>query len=299
MTALRKFFLSALIVLIASPAVGQSDDSERLKMSALEALISAPPERAWPIVSKVLKGDSSPALKKRALFVLGQIELPEAQALLIETARSGDRKLREEAIRMIGVGGESQALAALPEIYANGDDDIRDAVMQAYLIADDKDGVYQVAANTQDAEEFERAVQTLGAMGATEELRALRDRPGMAEVLINAYAVAGDIETLSAMANDDSDLEAQAQAIRGLAIASDDDEDVGGILVGIYRNTDAPGVREAVREALLIADDDEAVLELFRESTDAAEKRELLQTLVNMDSDAVWDLIDSTLEDGQ
>jgi hypothetical protein len=41
------------------------------------------------------------------------------------------------------------------------------------------------------------------------------------------------------------------------------------------------------------------VLELFRASTDAAEKRELLQTLVIMDSDAVWDLIDSTLENRQ
>ena len=40
------------------------------------------------------------------------------------------------------------------------------------------------------------------------------------------------------------------------------------------------------------------MLELFRASTDAAEKRELLQTLVNMDSDAVWEVIDKTLENG-
>jgi HEAT repeat protein len=299
MIAFRKLILAALLISAGAPTAAQIEDSERLKSSALEALISAPPERALPIVSKVLSGDSSPSLKKRALFVLGQIDLPEAQTLLVETARTGDGSLRLEAIRMIGIGGHPEAMTELAEIYADGDGETREAVLQAYLIADDNNAVYQLAANTQDPEEFERAVNTLGAMGAIDELRALRDRPGMAEVLINAYAIAGDIETLAAMANDSSDPQRQAQAIRGLAIAAGDGDDVGEMLVGIYRDTDVPHVRKAVREALLIADHDEAVLQLFRASDDDAEKRELLQTLVMMDSDAVWDLIDSTLENGQ
>jgi hypothetical protein len=134
-------------------------------------------------------------------------------------------------------------------------------------------------------------------MGATGELRALRDRPGVAEVLIDAYAVAGDVETLTAMATDGGDPKRQVQAIRGLAIAGGDG--IGDVLVDVYRDAQTPDVKEAVREALLIADHDQAVLELFRASTDAAEKRELLQTLVAMDSDAVWDLINATLDNGQ
>jgi len=297
MTRFRKLILAALIMSISAHAPAQTDDAERLKMSALEALMSAPPERALPIVSKVLTGDNSAALKKRALFVLGQIDLPEARSLLIETARTGDKNMRLEAIRMIAIGGNPEAMAELAGIYAAGDGDTRDAVLEAYLIADDRDAVYRVAANTEDPGEFEKAVDKLGAMGATEELRALRDRPGMAEVLIDAYAIAGDVETLTAMASDGSDPQRQAQAIRGLAIAGGDG--VGDLLVSIYRDADVPNVKEAVLEALLIADQDEAVLELFRASTDAAEKRELLQTLVIMDSDAVWDLVNSTLENGQ
>jgi hypothetical protein len=119
----------------------------------------------------------------------------------------------------------------------------------------------------------------------------------MAEVLINAYAVAGDVESLTALATDSSDPERQAQAIHGLGIAGGDE--VGDVLVGIYRDTDVPKVKDAALEGLLIADLDRAVLELFNESTDPAEKRELLQTLVNMDSDAVWDVIDATLENGE
>jgi hypothetical protein len=41
------------------------------------------------------------------------------------------------------------------------------------------------------------------------------------------------------------------------------------------------------------------MLELFRSVEDTQEKREILEMLVIMDSDAVWDVIDQTLENGQ
>ncbi|MGH8193394.1 MAG: HEAT repeat domain-containing protein [Woeseiaceae bacterium] len=297
MDAFRKFILASLILSISSVAIAQTDEKEALKVTALEALISAPPERALPIVTKVLRGDSSADLKERALFVLSQIDLPEAQTLLVETAQTGNEDIRLEAIRMIGIGGDRKALDALGAIYAAGDGDTKEAVLEAYLIADDNDAVYQIAANTQDPDEFEDAVSMLGAMGATEELRTLRDRPDMGEVLIDAYAVAGDVESLTALATDSSNPERQAQALHGLGIAGGDE--VGDVLVDVYRNTDMPKVKDAALEGLMIAGLDQAVLELFNESKDAAEKRELMETLVMMDSDAVWDLIDTTLENGQ
>ena len=297
MSTFAKLILAALIIAYGPAATAQAEENESLKLSALEALISAPPQRALPIVSKVLSGDSSPVLKERALFILSQIDLPEAQDLLVQTARSGETNLRLEAIRMIGISGNSRALASLGDIYASGDRNTRNAVLEAYLIADDKDGVYQAALDSNDPDEFENAIQILGAMGATEELRKLRDRPGAGEALIDAYAVAGDVETLTALATDSSDPERQAQAIRGLGIAGD--SNVGSVLSDIYQNTDHAKVRQAALEGLLIADDDEAVLALFRASDDAAERKELLRTLVMMDSEAVWDVIDATLENGQ
>ena len=297
MSAFRKSILATMIIAINSLAIAQTDEADSLKMSALEALIAAPPERALPIVTKVLSGDSSPALKKRALFILSQIDLTEAQNQLVETARTGDPTLRLEAIRMIGIGGNSEALAALGDLYATGDRNTKEAVLEAYLIAGDEEAVYQIALNSQDPEDFDNAVQMLGAMGATQELRELRDRPGSGEALINAYAVAGDVESLTAMATDSTDPERQAQAIHGLGIAGG--SEVGDVLSNIYRDTDVQDVKEAALQGLLIAGDDQAVLELFRAADDAREKKKLLQTLVMMDSDAVWDVIDTTLENGQ
>jgi HEAT repeat protein len=297
MNTFAKLILAALTIGYTPVAIAQAEENESLKLSALEALISAPPQRALPIVTKVLSGDSSPVLKERALFILSQIDLPEAQDLLVQTARSGEMNLRLEAIRMIGIGGNLQALASLGEIYASGDSNTRDAVLEAYLIADDKGAVYQAALDSNDPDEFENAVQMLGAMGATEELRKLRDRPGAGEALIDAYAVAGDVETLTALATDSSDPERQTQAIRGLGIAGG--SDVGSVLSDIYANTDHNEVKKAALQGLLIADDDQAVLALFRASDNAAERKELLQTLVMMDSEAVWDVIDATLENGQ
>ena len=57
-------------------------------------------------------------------------------------------------------------------------------------------------------------------------------------------------------------------------------------------------IRESALEGLLISVYDEGVLELYRSSQDPAEKRELLEILVVMGSDEVWDVIDSALDGG-
>ena len=288
---ITSLFAAALLAVSAN-GLAQSNDNEELKIAALEALVSAPPERALPIVQKVLSGNDSDEIKSRALFILSQIDEPEAQTLLADAARNNSGELQLQAIRMIGVSGEPGAMAVLSDIYASGDRRVKEAVLSAYLIADDDEAVYQIAVQTEDTEEFEAAVSMLGAMGATDRLQALRERGDMSEVLINAYAIAGDVGSLQAMATDTSNPEAQVHAIRGLGIAGGADAS----LVEIYRGATTAEVREAAREGLMMADYDEGVLQLFQESDDPSEKRELLELLVMMDSDAVWDIIDSTLE---
>lgn len=292
-----KIVTALALLLFATTAYAQTSDAEEqdsLKMAALEALITAPPERALPIVDKVLAGNNSTELKERALFILSQMDTAEAQTRLLAYARDSQGELQDEAIRMIGIGGDSEALAGLGDLYSNGNSDVREAVLEAYLIADDADAVFQIAANASDEEEFSEAVQMLGAMGAHDQLRELRGRAGLSESLIEAYAISGDATTLQELAMDDSNPEIQVQAIEALGIVGGDD--VGLTLVGLYQNATSANVKEAALDGLLISGDDSSVLELYRNSSDTAEKRELLEFLVMMGSDEVWDLIDSALD---
>lgn len=290
-----KIVLGAALLLLATGSAAQTEtsDNDNLRLTALEALISAPPERALPIVNKVLSGNHNAELKERALFILSQMETPESQARLLEFANDSQGELQTEAIRMIGIGGDTDAMASLGEIYRGGNADVRGAVLEAYLIADDATAVFNIAANTDDAGEFSDAVQMLGAMGANAELRELRGRAGLSESLIEAYAISGDYESLRELAMDSSNPKMQERAIESLGIVGGND--VNQTLVEIYGGATNEDIRESALEGLLIAGHDAGVLELYRNSDDATEKRQLLEYLVMMDSEAVWDLIDNAL----
>ena len=66
-------------------------DDEELALAAMEGLMAQPPERALPIIKKVLAGSQTTLVKQRALFVLSQIDSPEA---------AGDPARRRLAHRM-------------------------------------------------------------------------------------------------------------------------------------------------------------------------------------------------------
>lgn len=273
MTIRPKLIIATVAFLAMSASLAQTevsdveDPSEALKIAALEALISAPPERALPLVIKVLDANNTDEVKERALFVLSQIDLPEAQTRLLDVARSGDSELSSEAVRMIGIGGNAEALAGLQDLYSSGDEDLREAVLEAYMIAGDVDAVHAVATNAADAEEFEAAVKMLGIMGAVDRLRALSESSGYTEELIQAMGIAGG-------------------------------DDVNATLMEIYRGAETDDTREAALEGMLISGYDDGVLQLYKESTDVNEKRDLLEMLAIMDSDAMMEVIDAALAGG-
>lgn len=295
----REFVLLCSLLLLITNVVraddGDVSDADALKITALEALIHASPERALPRARMVLESDNSDEVKESALFILSQIQTPEAQALLLETARRLSGDLQIEAIQMIGIGGDPQSLAALRGIYADGDSEVREAVLESYLIADDAESILELARSAENEEDLEAAVEMLGAMGARKELQALRESSGVTESLIEAYAISGDLGSLREIATDGSNPERQVQAIESLGIVHDGE--ANALLIEIYRSSDSPDVREAALDGLFTANDDDGLLQLYRASKDPAEKREILEYLSMMDSDAIWDVIDSALQD--
>ena len=293
----QTWFLTTLLLIFSmTAAVAQDDDAEdrdQLRIAALEALMSAPPEFALPRVRKILEQDNSNEVKESALFILSQIDDPEAHSLLLETAQSSSGDLQIEAIQMLGISGDTDSLANLHSIYESGDSDVREAVLEAFMIADDSNALYELALKS-SGEDFDAAVEMLGAMGASEELRKLREQSGVTEGLIEAYAISGDFDSLVELANDGSDSEMQIEAIESLGIVGGDN--VGATLVSIYRSSEDEDIKDAALDGMLIAGYDTGVLELYRASDDKREKRELLEYLSHMNSDALLEIIDDALE---
>jgi HEAT repeat protein len=294
-----KFVITTLAaLLLAVPVFAQSqrasNPDEELALAALEGLMAQSPARALPIIKKVLAGSQTKLVKQRALFVLSQIDGPEAAEILLQTARGADAEMRDEAIRSIGIGGDPKSLDALMPLYTAGGKDVKKRVLEAWMIADRKEAIYQLAVNAKSEDEAAEAIRMLGAMGATEELRKLGERPNAAKGLIEAYAISGDLASLRKIVDGTGEKAVRLDAVRKIGII--DGEASRAALRDIYtRATDAE-VKEAAMQGMLIADDDKGVLALYQASKDPDEKRKLLRTLMSMDGDVALQVIDAALE---
>jgi HEAT repeat protein len=266
-------------------------------MMALEALMASPSARSLPALVKLLEGDGSDELKESALFVLGQIEHPDATKVLLGYARNGQGETQLEAIRMIGINGNRETLAALPDIYTGGNRDVREAVLEAFLIADDVEGVFRIAMNAASDDDYKDAVEILGAMDAHAELARLREAKGISDALIDAYIISDNSAELQKLAMDDSNPGLQAEAVQAIGIVGGAGADK--MLADIYASATDKKIKEAALEGLLIGDYDQQVLRLYRASTSIAEKRDLLETLVIMDSELAMEVIDAALAGDQ
>jgi HEAT repeat protein len=284
---------------VATTVASEGDDD--LAEIAVSGLMQAPPERALPILRKVLQGGHSIKVKKRALFVLSQLDEDEAlRALGDIAAHSTDLELREEAIRMLGVSGENAAVEQLSAIYAsNARVDDRKAIIQAWLIADRPDLVMNAARTETDADLRRSAIHALGAMEATAELKTLfasEKSPDLRSEIVQSLGVAEDSKTLTEIAASGESEAIRIEAIQALGVAGDADADAA--LVRIYSSADSPKIREAALSGLLISDNSDAMLELYRKAKSKEEKQTLLRMLTLTDSDATLDLIEAELDKG-
>ena len=79
---------------------------EELKLIALNGLMQNDPERAIPILDKLLTSNNSPKLKDKALFILAQSQSAQATDILSRVARNGsDADLQRRAVRYLGING--------------------------------------------------------------------------------------------------------------------------------------------------------------------------------------------------
>ena len=266
---------------------------------AIQGLLSAPPERALPLLKKVLASERTIKTKKRALFVLSQLDTEEGIDVVLDTAKNArEPELRREAVRMLGISGEKKALERLGELYSSTKSaDEKENVIEAWLIAGRKDLVLKSARDEADPAVRDKAIETLGAMGASDELRQLFDTTkdaGNRREIIRSLGVAGNASALKTLAGNTSlPQKERVEAMRALGMAGDN----GGAaaLVDLYAKADTPALREAVLQGLLMAGDGEAVKKLYNNARTSEEKKAVLRVLTMMDDEDAMDIIEREL----
>src|SRR5207237_3475569 len=82
-------------------------DDEEVKLIAIQGLLSTNPERALPLLQKLVDGPYSRRVKEQALFVLSQSSSDRAAQLIASIARGSTHlELQSDAIKYLGISGQ-------------------------------------------------------------------------------------------------------------------------------------------------------------------------------------------------
>jgi len=270
---------------------GQPVDPERqgnedLKLIAINSLIHSDPEKALPLLEKVLRGDASDRLKKKALFVLAQSNSPQAREIHSRIARDGSNpELQKEAIEHLGIFGGPENRALLSEIYAASSDvRVKKRILNSFMVAGERERVLKAAESEQDPELRREAVQLLGVMGAREDLWRMYQRESETRVkkrIIEALFVAGDTERMGQLARSEQSVELRAEAVEKLGLMG---HETAPHLKALYAESKDEKVRKAVLNAFFLQGNDRALIEIARKETDLRMKKEAVEKLSLMGS---------------
>jgi hypothetical protein len=281
-----------------SANVEASTDDEDLRLLAIQALQHSAPERAVPLLAKVLAEGGSLRLKERALFVLAQGTSPQARAKLADVARgAANPELQAKAVQYLGMSTRPEDAALLAVLYSTARDlDVKRQVLRAFMLSGDRQRVVMAATTEKAPELRQEAVRQLGMMGARDELWELYQKESDVAVkrsLLGALSTSGAAARLVEVVNSERNLDLRLAAVRQLGASGG--TNVSGTLLAVYNREAEPRLRRAAIEALFIQGNADALVSLARSETNAGMRHELVQRLSLMNTPAALDFLTELL----
>jgi len=283
---------------VGQPANPEAQADEELKLIAVNSLLNSDPDKALPILEKLLQGPSSPKVRERAVFVLAQSNSPKAREILKNLARgSGTPELQSKAIQYLGVMGGAESRATLAEVYGSATDvEVKRRILRAFMVSGDKQHVLTAAQTEQSADLRGEAVRQLGAMGANEELWQMYQKETTVPVkkqILQAMFVGGNATRVVELARSEKEPELRAAAVRNLGLMGG--AKTGDTLVEMYSTEKDPAVRKNVVNALFMQGNATALVAIARKETDPEMKKSLVQKLSMMQGKVVTDYMQELL----
>jgi hypothetical protein len=273
-------------------------NDEELKLIIIQGFLSTDPERALPMLQKLIDGPYSRRLKEKALFVISQSSSDRAAQLIASIARgSAHPELQSDAIKYLGISGQRN-LALLGEVYrSTASVEVKKEILRAYMVAGARGPIFAAAKEEKDPHLRAEAIRQLGVMGATRELQEMyraESSHDVKQAIIQSMFVGGGAEALLEIAKGESDLSLRASAVRTLGLMGR--ERTGATLVSFYQSDGNADVRRAALEGLFVQGNAHALVDLARQEKDPRWKREIVRKLSVMNSKEATDYLTSLLD---
>ncbi len=245
-------------------------------------------KKTVPLLTKIIAGNGSDKIKKRALFVLSQSNQPQAYAVIAKLAEdSSNVSLQKYAIHTLGISGSQKAIPLLKQIYANTKNkDIKMDVLKGFMVSDNSDELLVLARKESDIDLKNRAINLLGVMGKSGDLLKIYQEKNFAEhrtQIIRGIAIGGGAEALFEIINSEKDERLLLNAIKSVGIISK--HKTAEKLADLYNRNSNKEVRFAIIHALFIQSDAKGLVRLIEQEKDPELKRKILRNLSVMGSE--------------
>jgi HEAT repeat protein len=265
---------------------------EELKMLALQSLLNTDPEKAIPLLDKIIQGNYSSKLKDKALFVLSQSGSEKAQQILMTLAKGNTQPdLQKRAIRYMGMNGNGRNRAVLKEIYNSSTDmGVKKSVFQAWLMCGCKDDVAALARTEKNLELRREAIRYLGMMGGRAELLEFYKNSPDAETreaAVGAMLLCGCAHELAEIVQTEKDPNVLDKAINTLGLVGGDES--LATLTKVYNSQADLSVKKKVVNALFLHGAGKEMVALARKETNPELRKALIQKMSLMSSPEISD----------
>jgi HEAT repeat protein len=276
------------------PLSPEDASDDEMKLMAINALVQSDPERAVPLLEKLLGKPSAPKLRERALFVLSQSDSPKAREVVVRVARGGaNPDLQLIAVRNLGLYGGKESRQVLADLYGSSADPmIKRQVLHGFMVGGERDRMLSIARSERNLELRKEAIRFLGTMGANAELAQLyasEASPEVRQQLMQALFVGGNTGKLIEIAKTEKDRDLRARAIHHLGTS--DAAAAGDALASIYGSTSDADTRRAVLDALFVQNNARTLVGLARKESNPELKKQAVSRLSNMRNKEATDFL--------
>jgi HEAT repeat protein len=281
------------------PAKPEAQSDDELRMLAIQGLMNSDPQRAMPLLEKVLNGNATPKEKSRAMFVMAQNGSPQSREILGRIASGqSNPELQRKAVEYLGIFGGSEARKTLSGVYASSSDEaVKRAVLKSFMIAGDKDDLFAAAKSEKNPALRREAIRQLGLVHGTSELEQLYRSETSSELrrdILQAFFLAGDTQKLVDAAQNEKDPEVRRAAVRNLGLVGG--EAAGDALQTLYNKEQDRAIRAEVLNALFIQGNAKVLVALARNEKDPALKKTAVEKLAMMNSKEATDYMMELLQ---